>query len=613
MSRKLILTCLVLVAMLMVTLTVSVLAAPNQPDIVGGEEAAPGAWPWQVALIHADATNLYDGQYCGGVLVDEFWVLTAAHCIDNSDTADFDIALGVFNLLDPEPNYQRIPPNNIIINPDYNPETNDSDIALIRLETPAVITEGEAGGLPVQPATLIAPDVGSLVGILSTVTGWGNRLPQPDPGGYDYSETLYQVEVPIVSNEACSAAYENNYLYAQVTENMMCAGFIYKGGHDACQGDSGGPLVIQKPDSEEWQLAGLVSWGSGCGVPGLPGVYTRVSQFTNWVNGILETPNVTIKKSTDTSAVIPGGIIAYNLMVKNDGSQMVEALNLTDTVPGGTMVVPGSISADGELDAGTISWNIPVLAMNETFSADFSVMVDENYLDTANYFFDDMEGDQNVWSVAHDPDLGDDDWSLTDSWSFSPSHAWFALDPPYLSDQYLILSVPGILPPEMMLIFRHYYDIEEGYDGGVIEISTDGGTTWSDLGLDIVENGYDLQLYGGTYNPLAGRFAFSGSPFEWLQTRVDLKKYSGEEIKIRFRLGSDEIYGNWGWFVDDVLIGRSPNITNQAWVKSVSSNITETAVLSWLPTHFLYAPFLVSMGEEDISQPGYRGPNSQNR
>jgi uncharacterized repeat protein (TIGR01451 family) len=613
MSRKLVLTGLVLVAMLIVTLTVSVMAAPDQPDIVGGEEAVPGAWPWQAALIHSDATNLYDGQYCGGVLVDEFWVLTAAHCVKNYDTADFDVALGVHDLLDPEPNYQRISPSNIIINPDYNPDLNDSDIALIRLETPAVITEGEEGGLPVQPADLVAEDAGSLVGILSMVTGWGNRLGQPDPGGYDYPETLYQVELPIVSNEACSAAFENNYIYAEITDNMMCAGFIYKGGRDACYGDSGGPLVIQDPDSEEWQLAGLVIWGYGCGLPGLPGVYTRVSQFTSWVNEILETPDVTIEKSAGSEVVVPGGVIEYSLEVTNDGTQVIEALELSDEVPGGTAVVPGSISAGGVLDAGTIAWIIPPLAMNETFSAAFSVMVDEDFLDTADYFFDDMEGDLDAWSVAHDPAFGDDEWYLVDSWAFSGSYSWFALDPDYLSDQYLILKVPGVLPPDMSLSFQHYYDLEEGYDGGVIEISTDGGSTWSDLGPDIRENGYDLQLYGGTFNPLVGRFAFSGTHYEWLRTRVDLGSYSGQEIQIRFRLGSDEIFGSWGWFVDDVLIGRYATITNQAAVKGVTSNTTETAVLSWLPTDYAYFPVLVPLSENDIPVPGYPGPVVQDR
>jgi uncharacterized repeat protein (TIGR01451 family) len=600
MSRKLVLTGLVLVAMLVVTLTVSVLAAPDQPDIIGGEKALPGAWPWQAALIHSDATNLYDGQYCGAVLVDEFWVLTAAHCVDNYDTADFDVALGVYNLLDPEPNAQRISPSNIIINPDYDPDLYDSDIALIRLETPAVITEGEDGGLPVQPVDLVAQDAGSLVGILSTVTGWGNRLGQPDPGGSDYPETLYQVKLPIVSNEACSQAFENNYLYADITDNMMCAGFIYKGGHDSCYGDSGGPLVIQDPGSEEWQLAGLVSWGYGCGLPGLPGVYTRVSEFTTWVTEIMQTPNVTIEKSAGSPAAVPGGVIDYNLLVTNDGSQVVEDLELSDEVPGGTTVVPGSISGDGVLEAGRVTWSIPPLAQDETFSADFSVMVDADFLSTAEYFFDDMEGGLDAWTVAHDPAYGDYDWYLTDSWTFSGSHSWFALDPDNLSDQYLILSVPGILPPDMSLAFQHYYDMEEGYDGGVIEISTDGGATWTDLGPDIRENGYDLQLYGGTYNPLAGRFAFSGTHYEWLRTRVDLSSYSGQEVQIRFRLGSDEIYGAWGWFVDDVLIGRYATITNQAGIMGISSNTTETAVMSWLPVDYAYIPVLVPQSEEAI-------------
>ena len=153
MNRRSLLFGLVLLTILITSLSISVMAAPDQPQIVGGEEAVPGAWPWQVALVHSDSASLYDGQYCGGVLVDEQWVLTAAHCVDGFSTADFDIALGVHNLLKPEPNYQRISPRSITIHPDYNPNSYDSDIALVQLETPALITAGEGGGLPVQPAT----------------------------------------------------------------------------------------------------------------------------------------------------------------------------------------------------------------------------------------------------------------------------------------------------------------------------------------------------------------------------------------------------------------------------------------------------------------------------
>jgi uncharacterized repeat protein (TIGR01451 family) len=613
MSRKFLFVVLLLISLLAASLSLSVMAAPDGPDIVGGEEAAPGAWPWQAALVHSDTTNLYDGQYCGGVLVDELWVLTAAHCVDDFSIAEFDVALGVHNLLKPEANYQRIAPREVVIHPDFNPYTLDSDLALIQLETPAVFTSGEGGGLPVQPAALIAPDAGTLVDMLSTVTGWGNTAGQPDPGGFDYPNTLQQVELPILSNEACNEAFYNNYFLTEVTENMMCAGFIYKGGRDSCYGDSGGPLVVQDPDTAEWNLAGLVSWGIGCAMPGLPGVYTRLSQFTPWVSEILQRPAVNIEKSAAASAVRPGDVLGYTLVVKNIGLQTVEALPLLDEVPAGTSVVPGSISSGGVLQEGVISWEMPPLEVDETFSAGFSVLVDEDYLETADYFSDNIEGAPDAWSVSHDSAYTDTDWAVTDTYSHSPDKAWFAPDLDVVSDMSLILDLPGILPSNMALSFWHFYDLESNFDGGVIEISTDGGNTWTDLGPHILQNGYDHVLIGDTLNPLAGREAFSGYSYDWLQTLVDLSGFAGKEVQIRFRLATDQYYAVWGWFVDDVHVGRQPDISNQAAVKSVTSNVTQTAVLTWLPTDTVYLPVLVPPGVNDTPPPGYPGPFAMER
>ena len=408
-----------------------------------------------------------------------------------------------------------------------------------------------------------------------------------------------------MSNEACNETFDDNYTFTQVTKNMMCAGFIYKGGRDSCFGDSGGPLVIQDQDTAAWQLAGLVSWGFGCANPGLPGVYTRVSQFSAWVTEIVGRPDVSIAKSVDALAVKPGGVLAYDLLVENFGLQPVENLVLVDAVPGGTTVVPGSISGGGVLEAGVIAWELPLLEPGETFAAAFSLAVDEDYLTTADYFSDNLENDLDAWSVAHDPDYAESDWWLSDFFAHSGLHAWFAPNLDFASDQYLILSVPGKLPPDMDLNFWHFYDLEAGFDGGVIEISTDGGETWKDLGPDIRENGYNYSLAIGTLNPITGRDAFSGYSVDWVQTRVSLGRFAGQEVQIRFRMASDEIIGAWGWFVDDILIGRRSIITNRAEVQGVFSNITETAVLSWLPTDFAYVPVLVPPSDHRTPPPGY--------
>jgi secreted trypsin-like serine protease len=248
---------------------------PQSPTIVGGEEAEPGAWPWQVALVQTGG-DLYIGQFCGGTLIDPEWVLTAAHCTEQFTASQIEVAAGVHDLTNPEPGFQRLGVQQIITHPNYNPAIYDFDITLLKLETPATLGQ-PAGGLPVATITPVAADIGALEGILSTVTGWGNRAAQPIPGGNDFPETLHQVELPIMSNTHCRLAYGTN-----ITDNMICAGYD-QGGKDSCQGDSGGPLVIFDEPNQRWLQAGIVSWGYGCAAPDYPGVYTRVSRFSNWI------------------------------------------------------------------------------------------------------------------------------------------------------------------------------------------------------------------------------------------------------------------------------------------------------------------------------------------
>ena len=254
-------------------LTQSEPAQPNAPTIVGGHEAEPGAWPWQVALIDTGG-HPYDDQYCGGSLINPDWVVTAAHCADGSEPGDIQVLAGIHNLVAADAGFVRLNVARIIIHPDYG-EVNqyDSDIALLELATSAPFRSPSAAGLPIAGVALAPENVGALVGFESTVTGWGNR----QPGGGDYPAALHEVEVPIVSNADCRAAYGNT-----ITSAMLCAG-LPEGGKDSCQGDSGGPLVVFSSTRSRWELAGVVSWGNGCALPGVPGVYTRVSTFAHWI------------------------------------------------------------------------------------------------------------------------------------------------------------------------------------------------------------------------------------------------------------------------------------------------------------------------------------------
>ncbi len=242
--------------------------------IVGGHEAEPGAWPWMAALVSSYEDSLYYGQFCGGTLIHPSWVVTAAHCVDSESPETVDVVLGVHDL--ENDTGDRIRVKRIIINPYYDSLSSDSDIALLELERNA----SQSHLSPIESES-------SLEGEEATLIGWGVT----DPDFYVSPERLQEVSVPIVSNEICREAYGDE---SEVSDNMLCAG-DEEGGKDTCWGDSGGPLMVRQ--NGDWKLAGITSWGEGCAIPGYYGVYTRVSNFKDFIGEYVSGISLTIPES----------------------------------------------------------------------------------------------------------------------------------------------------------------------------------------------------------------------------------------------------------------------------------------------------------------------------
>jgi hypothetical protein len=261
-------------------------------QIVGGIEADPGEWPWQVALVDGNTANFYDGQFCGGSLIDNYWVLTAGHCVTNDNgslasPSSIDVVAGVHNLDVPTSGYQRRDVVQIVRHPNYNNNTLDHDIALLKLSSP--INLGGSGATKTAVIPLASSAMGNWSGSTAWVTGWGSTQP-------GWPEKLREVSVPVITNTSCNSKYGSG-----ITANMLCAGFD-AGGKDACQGDSGGPLVIDRTGSGSWVLAGIVSWGEGCAQPNKPGVYTRVSNYGSWVAGYVDSGPPVVASITRATA-----------------------------------------------------------------------------------------------------------------------------------------------------------------------------------------------------------------------------------------------------------------------------------------------------------------------
>ncbi len=223
---------------------------PAQGDldtqIIGGAPATDEQYPWMAAIADA-ADPSYN--YCGGSLITEDVVLTAAHCVDGRTPGEVVVRHGSVDITATEVHEVA----EIHVAEGYDEATTDHDWALVRLAAP--IPEAET----IAIAATDPVDWGSM-----EVAGWGIT----DDGSA--AKELRYVEVPHVSDADCAEAYGSEFN----PETMICAGDLDSGGKDACQGDSGGPLMWTA--GARAVQVGVVSWGYGCAEPGNPGVYANV-------------------------------------------------------------------------------------------------------------------------------------------------------------------------------------------------------------------------------------------------------------------------------------------------------------------------------------------------
>ncbi|WP_083860125.1 serine protease [Bradyrhizobium diazoefficiens] len=233
--------------------------SPGGRRIVNGNPTEISRHPWQVALnINGPDGKVY---LCGGSLVNQRWVLTAAHCFPTTTASDVRVKFGVTDYVG-EGSWQSV--DRVIIHPEYKTALHENDIAMVRLRV--AISGNLADTIPLARAD--QPMDGSRL----EVTGWGAT----SEGG-TVSTILQVAEVPYVGLQDCNAPAAYN---GTIVDTMVCAG-EKEGGVDSCQGDSGGPLVLRQGSGPI--LVGVVAYGEGCARKLKYGVYTRVGAYRDWI------------------------------------------------------------------------------------------------------------------------------------------------------------------------------------------------------------------------------------------------------------------------------------------------------------------------------------------
>ncbi|MEM6394815.1 MAG: M36 family metallopeptidase [Bacteroidota bacterium] len=314
---------------------------------------------------------------------------------------------------------------------------------------------------------------------------------------------------------------------------------------------------------------------------------------------------VKVRKEANVDNIEPGDEINFRLDVVNHKPEVVTGVQISDELPLGLTVVESSVSGEFEsfeIEAGAIIFNLPDMDFEDELTVTYTVTTSQELGSVANWEDDVEEGDTNWDIIVLD---GDGFWEATDLNPRSGELSFFAPDVELPSDQVLQPFDPIVVEGDRpVLRFWHTYDTETGWDGGIVEISDDGGSTWERIPDKIIRNGYRGEIAGTTFNEGVDVLAYWGSNGgEYEDVIIDLADYAGQEILVRWRMRCDAEVGGDGWYLDDfdqldlfTYDGEACVSTNEGDV--ACGRVEEAGVV--VGTNIVSSTFDPVLGETDI-------------
>ncbi len=287
-----------------------------------------------------------------------------------------------------------------------------------------------------------------------------------------------------------------------------------------------------------------------------------------------------------TSFIEAGDEVEVTLIVTNHKPEMVTEVQVTDDLPDGLSLVPGSENYPSTVSGNVIAFDLGTMETLQADTIKFTLVSDANTKSTSQ-FYDNLEASNPAWEIDIDQSEGFNIWLLTNSEARSGSLSYYVEETETESQQALVykgLEVTGVNPA---LRFWHKINTELGSDAGFIEVSTDGGITWA-IQRDFVSGGYNSDIQYGTF-AIPALEGFSGYIPEWTQAYLNLSAYAGQTIDLRFKFGCDDNTITTqtdflpGWYIDDfelldLLIYRADACVSSAEGDDVCAGMTETIV-----------------------------------